>query len=91
MDNRLITICIPTFRRPDLLVEAIQTCFQQNYRPSRKFLIGDDSMDEKSFDLTRGLALPSGTSLCATSFTLTSLKQARNVSWLFSNASGAPS
>ena len=67
MDNRLITICIPTFRRPDLLVEAIQTCFQQNYRPL-EILIGDDSMDEKSFDLTRGLALPSGVTL-ATWFT----------------------
>jgi glycosyltransferase involved in cell wall biosynthesis len=85
MDNRLITICIPTFRRPDLLVEAIQTCLQQDYRPL-EILIGDDSMDEKSFE--RGLALPADVTLRHVVHA-ESLKQARNVSWLFSNASGA--
>jgi glycosyltransferase involved in cell wall biosynthesis len=87
MDNRLITICIPTFRRPDLLLEAIQTCVQQDHRPL-EILIGDDSMDQNSFELTRGLALPSGVTLRHVVHP-TSLKQARNVSWLFSNASGS--
>lgn len=87
MDNRLITICIPTFRRPGLLLEAIQTCFQQDYRPL-EILIGDDSMDQNSFELTRGLALPSGVTLRHVVHP-SSLKQARNVSWLFSNAAGA--
>lgn len=87
MDNRLITICIPTFRRPDLLLEAIQTCLQQDYRPL-EILIGDDSMDQNSFERTRDLVLPSGVTLRHVVHP-TSLKQARNVSWLFSNASGA--
>lgn len=87
MDNRLITICIPTYRRPDLLLEAIQTCFQQDYRPL-EILIGDDSMDQNSFERTRDLALPSGVTLRHVVHPA-SLKQARNVSWLFSNAAGS--
>jgi glycosyltransferase involved in cell wall biosynthesis len=30
--NSLITICIPTCRRPDLLREALESCFRQDYR-----------------------------------------------------------
>ena len=33
MHADLISICIPTYRRPELLLEAIRTCFLQDYRP----------------------------------------------------------
>ena len=57
--NRLITICIPTCRRPDLLREALESCFKQDYRPL-DILIGDDSGDDRSVQTIQGLTKPEG-------------------------------
>ncbi|WP_145113279.1 glycosyltransferase family 2 protein [Botrimarina mediterranea] len=38
----LISICIPTYKRAQLLVEAVESCLQQDYRPI-EILVGDDS------------------------------------------------
>jgi glycosyltransferase involved in cell wall biosynthesis len=43
----LVSICIPTYNRPDLLNEAIESCFGQTYREF-EILVGDDSSDERS-------------------------------------------
>lgn len=43
----LISICIPTYRRPALLAEAIESCLFQTY-PEVEIVIGDDSPDTES-------------------------------------------
>ena len=43
--NALISICIPTYKRPDLLIEALDTCFAQTYTDF-EIVIGDDSPDD---------------------------------------------
>jgi glycosyltransferase involved in cell wall biosynthesis len=40
-----IAVCIPTYRRPHLLVEAVASCLRQTLLPS-EILIGDDSPDD---------------------------------------------
>lgn len=40
--NNLISICIPTYNRPELLQEAILSCFSQSYRPL-EIVISDNS------------------------------------------------
>ena len=45
--DRLISICIPTYRRPDLLTEALESCFAQTYLEF-EVVIGDDSPDDAS-------------------------------------------
>jgi glycosyltransferase involved in cell wall biosynthesis len=85
MDN-LITICIPTCRRPDLLKEALESCFRQNYRPL-EILIGDDSGDDRSVEMIRGLNLPEGIVVTHVIHD-PSLRQARNVDWLIANSKG---
>jgi glycosyltransferase involved in cell wall biosynthesis len=51
--HSLISICIPTFRRPDLLAEAVDSCFFQTYSPF-EVVIGDDSPDGDSERLIAG-------------------------------------
>src|SRR4051812_26501670 len=43
----LITICIPTYRRPSLLLSCLQTCFMQDYRPL-EIDIGDNSPNDQT-------------------------------------------
>ncbi|MEM1303844.1 MAG: glycosyltransferase, partial [Planctomycetota bacterium] len=38
----LISVCIPTYRRPDLLREAVESVVRQEYRPL-EIIVGDDS------------------------------------------------
>jgi glycosyltransferase involved in cell wall biosynthesis len=45
--NTLISICIPTYRRPALLREALESCLRQTYADF-EILIGDDSPDDDS-------------------------------------------
>jgi glycosyltransferase involved in cell wall biosynthesis len=42
--SSLVSICIPTCNRPELLVQAIESCLLQTYR-SIEILVGDDSSD----------------------------------------------
>ncbi len=43
--DRLISICIPTYRRPDLVAQALDSCFAQTY-PWVEIVVGDDSPDD---------------------------------------------
>lgn len=47
IDHPLISICIPTYKRPDLLVCAIESCFEQTYQ-NIEIIISDDSPDDCS-------------------------------------------
>jgi glycosyltransferase involved in cell wall biosynthesis len=46
-ENSLISICIPTYKRADLLVCAVESCLKQTYR-NVEILISDDSPDDCS-------------------------------------------
>ena len=85
--NGLITICIPTCRRPDLLKTAIASCFRQNYRPL-EILIGDDSGDNRSVETIQGLNRPDGVTVRHVTHN-PPLRQARNVDWLIANLRGS--
>ena len=84
--NGLITICIPTYRRPDLLREAVGSCFKQDYRPL-EILIGDDSGDDRSVGPIQDLNRPEGITVRHVRHK-PPLRQARNVNWLFANSRG---
>jgi glycosyltransferase involved in cell wall biosynthesis len=84
--NGLITICIPTCRRPGLLGQALGSCFKQDYRPL-EILIGDDSGDDRSVELINGLGKPEGVTV-RHFLHKPPLRQARNVDWLIANAQG---
>ncbi len=45
--NSLVSICIPTFRRPEFLSAALESCAAQTYG-SFEVVIGDDSPDDTS-------------------------------------------
>lgn len=84
--NKLISICIPTYQRPELLKEAIDSCLIQNYDPL-EIIISDDSKDNHTENLVENLQ-----SSCKIELryihNLPSLGQARNVNQLFDLARG---
>ena len=47
MNNPLVSICIPTYQRPELLERAIRSCLAQTY-PYFEVLITDNSPDDAS-------------------------------------------
>lgn len=49
-----ISICIPTYNRPDLLEEALESCFNQTLQPF-EILIGDDSTNNETSSLIKKL------------------------------------
>lgn len=53
----LITICMPTYRRPSLLLHAIHSCLLQDHRPL-EIDIGDDSRSPDTENLVRSFVLP---------------------------------
>jgi hypothetical protein len=55
----LITICIPTYRRPFLLLRCVQSCLIQDYRPL-EIDISDNSPTDDTRDLVNSLLLPEG-------------------------------
>lgn len=61
MDD-LITISIPTYRRPSLLLSCLQTCFMQDYRPL-EIDIADNSPDDQTGRLVREITPPPGITL----------------------------
>jgi glycosyltransferase involved in cell wall biosynthesis len=60
--SELITICIPTYRRPSLLLHAIHSCLIQEYRPL-EIDISDDSPSSVTEALVQSLVLPPGVTL----------------------------
>lgn len=83
----LISICIPTCNRPDLLLIAIESCFEQDYRPL-EILVGDDSKSDSTALALQSLQCPAGVTL-RYMHNVPSLGQSGNVNALFAQASGA--
>lgn len=83
-----ISICIPTYNRPDLLMEAVRSCLAQTLQPF-EIIIGDDSKNTQSQEavlelLERGL----GTDQIKYHKNPVSLGQADNVNTLISKVIG---
>ncbi|EDZ97834.1 glycosyl transferase family 2, partial [Burkholderia sp. H160] len=81
----VVSICVPTCNRPDLLVECVDSCLAQSYR-HLEIVIGDDSSDTR----TRELIAQRYRDETRVRYTLHErpLGQARNVSSLFAQARG---
>lgn len=58
----LITICLPTYRRPTLLSQTLQSCFAQEYRPL-EIDVADSSPNGDTRDLVEAMAPPEGVAL----------------------------
>lgn len=57
MNNPLVSICIPTYQRPELLERAIRSCLAQTY-PYFEILITDNSLDDASGQMVARLNDP---------------------------------
>jgi glycosyltransferase involved in cell wall biosynthesis len=82
----LVTICIPTHRRPSLLAQALLSCFAQDYRPL-EIDIGDDSPAADTERLVVSLVPPSGLTI-RYRHNQPGLGQSANVDALFAQARG---
>ena len=58
----LITICLPTYRRPTLLSQTLQSCFAQDYRPL-EIDIADSSPNGDTRELVEAMTPPEGIGL----------------------------
>ncbi|SOD91636.1 glycosyltransferase family 2 protein [Spirosoma fluviale] len=81
-----VSILIPTYKRPDLLVEAVKSCLEQTYLPY-ELVIGDDSPDEVTAQVVEELKKESPVTIRYI-HNKPSLKQARNINMLFNEAQG---
>jgi len=54
-----VSICIPTYRRPDLLKECVQSVFSAQTRPL-EIVVSDDAHDPSIADMLATLAAPPG-------------------------------
>lgn len=61
MDD-LITICIPTHRRPSMLLHCLHSCLVQDYRPL-EIDISDNSPDDTTGALVASVAPPEGVAI----------------------------
>src|ERR1035438_9955070 len=50
MPSPLVSICIPTYNRPDYLRRAVESCLRQTY-PHFEIVITDNSTNQESADL----------------------------------------
>ena len=57
MSNPLVSICIPTYQRPELLERAVRSCLEQTY-PHFEILITDNSPDDASGQMVARLNDP---------------------------------
>ena len=55
----LITVSVPTYRRPSLLLQCLRSVFQQNYRPL-EIDVSDNSSTDEAEQLIAGLTPPEG-------------------------------
>lgn len=83
--NALVSICIPTCQRPDLLREAIDSCLRQTYSEI-EVIVGDDSGDDASRMMVERMGRPD---LIRYQKNAPPLRQAGNVNSLFDRARGS--
>ncbi len=84
--NCKISVCIPTYRRPDMLIECLESCLNQTSLP-HEILIGDDSPDTSTRDAVRSYV--ESTKVKVRYFSnQPSLGQSLNVDSLFQKAEG---
>ncbi len=81
-----VSVCIPTFNRPEYLKQAIDSCLGQTMLPY-EIIIGDDSKDDKTKEMINSLDLPLDIKI-SYNHHKPSLKQAENTNFLFRNAQG---
>ncbi|MDE1184399.1 glycosyltransferase [Paraburkholderia sp.] len=86
----LISICIPTCNRAQLLEQAIESCLAQSY-PDVEIVINDDSRDESAAEVERMLLRlrARGGAPIRYERNVPRLGQANNVNRLFARARGA--
>ncbi|MEM1211387.1 MAG: glycosyltransferase family 2 protein [Planctomycetota bacterium] len=84
--NDLISIVIPTYRRPEMLLEALESALVQDYRPL-EVLVTDDSPDDASERAVRAVSVPDGIEVVYKRND-PSLRQARNVNSGFAAVRG---
>ena len=82
----MISICIPTYNRPGLLREALESCFAQTYT-DYEIIIGDDSKNEASAELVAEYVEHHADRI-RYQHNVPSLGQAANVNDLFARARG---
>jgi glycosyltransferase involved in cell wall biosynthesis len=82
----LISICIPTFRRCDLLRQAIRSCLEQQHRPL-EILIGDDSPTNEAESLISHYRPTAGVTF-RYMWNRSPMGQAANINRLFCEAQG---
>lgn len=82
--DALVSICIPTYRRPELLREALESCLAQTY-PAIEVVICDDSPDAQSEAVARSIGKPA---VLRYYRNRPALGQAENVNRLFDLAQG---
>lgn len=81
-----VSICIPTYNRPNFLKEAIDSCLKQTYLPY-EIIVSDDSSNDESQLLVK--KIKESNSVNITYFrNIPSLRQVNNVNKLFDSASG---
>ncbi len=85
--SELITISMTSYRRPSLLLNAIHSCFRQDYRPL-EIDISDDSPTTDAGTLVRTITPPPGVSL-RYFWNSPALGQSGNVNRLFAIARGS--
>jgi glycosyltransferase involved in cell wall biosynthesis len=79
-----VSICIPTYKRPELLKLALESCLAQTFADF-EIVIGDDSPDSQSAEKIRALRAPQPIRYFRN---LPRAGQARNVNQLFAAAQG---
>jgi hypothetical protein len=82
-----ISVCIPTYRRPDLLEAALQSVLEQDVAPA-EIVVGDDSPDEASTAVVDRVRATTAVPI-RYQRNVPSLGQSRNVDRLFREATGA--
>jgi len=82
--NTLISICIPTYNRTDLLLQTVESCLKQSYK-NIEIVIGDDSTNGQTEAAVRQLNRPD---VIRYYLNRPSLGQNENVNRLFSLARG---
>ncbi|WP_372753011.1 glycosyltransferase family 2 protein [Mariniflexile sp.] len=81
-----VTVCIPTYNRPDFLKQAIDSCLSQTLLPY-EIIIGDDSNDDKTEEMMASLQISQDVMMSYHHHT-PSLKQTENTNFLFNHAQG---